>query len=387
MSNARFLPIAILTVISLNGFSQTDTAKSSKLPSIMGGVGVLYFNGDIGKGAGITPYSTIRGGYTFGVEERPVSFLGIQVDGLLGKLSASERSNTPSDNLNFQSSIFSGELLLNLHLDGLIFKKNAVLAPYIYAGFSYLSYKTATDSLSAAGTPYYYWTDGSIRNEPQTAADILTAKIIQRDYTYETPLNSGSTFSVPVGLGIKFRITDNVAMNLSAAYYFSFSKNIEHYDISGKNDKYLFSFFTLEYHFTKKSKTQAVNEQHYEGAQLEKEVVMKDTASSKDITKEQEAALEEKQEHADTSAVDRNAIFNENPTLSFAKGVDAEVQKKAQSGGTMHKIPDKFASVDRDHNGYISSSEITQVIDDFFEGTTTLSISDINELIDYFFDQ
>src|ERR1700739_3801728 len=110
MSNSRFLPIAILTALSVNGFAQSSTTapaqspsadtakKAGPLPSVMGGIGVLYFNGNINRASSITPLSTVRAGYTLAIEERPVSFLGIQLDAMIGKLATSKRSSNPDSN-------------------------------------------------------------------------------------------------------------------------------------------------------------------------------------------------------------------------------------------------------------------------------------------------
>jgi hypothetical protein len=385
MSTKRFAPIAVFMLLSMQICTAQSDSTSKKLPSIMGGVGVLYFNGSINHMAGVTAYSTIRGGYTFGIEERPVKFFGIQLSGIYGKLATSQRSDTPKNNKNFQSTIMQGDLTLILHFDGLIFKPSAVFAPFIYTGIGFMSYTTATDSLDGNNHPYYYWTDGSIRNEPQNAADILTAKVIQRDYTYETPLNKGTTMCVPVGVGIKLRITDNLKMNIQAAYYFTFSNNIEHYNLTSTKDKYLYSFFTLEYQFGKKSEDNR-NQQRYESVDFT--TMMKDTVKPKETNQQLLAKLDSAAAHRDTSAIDRSAMFNDNPSLGFLQDLDkAHQQASTGTNNSGHKLPKEWEAADKNHDGYISSQEITQVIDEFFDGTSSYTIADINKLIDYFFDQ
>ncbi|HXP50950.1 MAG TPA: hypothetical protein VN922_13405, partial [Bacteroidia bacterium] len=52
-----------------------------------------------------------------------------------------------------------------------------------------------------------------------------------------------------------------------------------------------------------------------------------------------------------------------------------------------NKLPPRFRPADKNKDGYISSQEITQAIDEFFDGTSVMTIADINALIDYFFDQ
>ncbi len=414
MTNASFLPIAILTVLSLNGFSQSnapattapatattapaatspDTAKKNNpLPSVMAGVGVLYFNGNIGKGSGITAYTTIRGGYTIGVEERPVSFLGIQLDAMFGKLAASERSDTPSNNLNFQTNVMQFELTANLHLDGLLLKKDAPIAPYLYTGFSFMTYSKYTDLYDAAGQPYYYWTDGSIRDVPQNAYDVSTANasnnyhVVHRSYNYNTLVATGSTECVPIGLGVKVKLTDNIAVNVQAAYYFTFTNSLEVYSSVANGtakDKYLYSFATIEYHFTRKQESH-LDETRYQNVTMDNSFIQ-DTLKKNDkgISAADANRLDSLYNHRDTSAVDRSEAFNAHPTEGALKAQDQEEIKKSHDP---NKVPPRFRPADKNHDGYISSQEITEAIDEFFDGTSTMTIADINGLIDYFFDQ
>ncbi len=395
MSIKKITSITLLTLTSLGIYAQDagllDEAPS-KLPSVALGAGVLYFNGDIGKGVGVTPYSTVRGGYCLTVEERPLPYLGFSLSGIYGQLAASERSLDSTKNLNFQSTIITGDLLVNLHLDGLLLKSSSVVAPFFYAGVSVMSFSPYTDIKDANGKPYYYWSDGTIRNEAQTASDIITAKVIQRDYSYETPLDSGKyskvAISIPLGLGIKFRVNENFSFNLQATYYFTFSPYIDNYKISGMNDKYLYSFFSIEYHFGKKK--DGMDDARYQGIDFSS--LIKDTVKTVSQPKQKEQPVSDSaiaaQNAAFSSAVDHNAEFNENPTLQSLQKVDAShTNKEGARVSKNNNMPAKFKAADKNGDGYISSDEITQTIDGFFDGTSTYTIADINALIDYFFDQ
>jgi hypothetical protein len=375
--------VVFLSFLCFKSYSQ-QYITPSKLPSLALGAGVLYFNGDIGKGTGVTPYATIRPGVNFTIEERPISFLGFSLTGLYGSLSASERSTDSSNNLNFETKIFSGDLMVNLHLDGLLLPGDAPIAPFIYAGVSYMYYNPYADLKDAQGYPYYYWTDGTIRNEPQNSADLLTAKIVNRDYVYETPLDSGKynkyTFCVPVGLGLKFRVSENFFMNVQATYYFTFSPNIDNYKLSGKDNKFLYSFFTLEYHFGgEKDKRMA----KYEGVDFKKLIKEENKPVTKAKEEPKEVPMSDSaiaaQYAKDTLAVDRSEVFNENPSMQALTNIDKLAKK--------HNLPDKFKSADKNGDGIITSQEITQAIDEFFDGSSNMTIQDINALIDYFFDQ
>src|ERR1700722_10595276 len=143
MSIKKITSITLLMLTSFGIYAQDAGLQDeapSKLPSVALGAGILYFNGDIGKGVGVTPYSTVRGGYCLTVEERPLPYLGFSLTGVYGQLAASERSLDTTKNLNFQSTIITGDLLVNLHLDGLLLKSSSVVAPFFYAGVSVMSF-------------------------------------------------------------------------------------------------------------------------------------------------------------------------------------------------------------------------------------------------------
>src|SRR6185312_9063043 len=384
--------IAFFSLLGQLAFSQaSDKTFTLRPPSVALGAGVLYFNGDIGKGVGVTPYSTVRGGFNLSVEERPLPYLGVSLMGMYGHLSASERSLDTVNNLNFQSTVVSGDLLVSFHLDGSVLKPDADVAPFIYTGISFLSFSPYADLKDATGNPYYYWTDGSVRNQPETSENILTAKTVNRDYTYETALDSGKyakhTFSLPIGIGVKLRITEKCFMNIQSCYYFTFSPNIDNYKITGKNNKYIYSFVSLEYNFGRSSE----DPRDVKYRSVDFSALIKDTVST---SKSRTVAVQDNTpplsdsaiaaQHAkDTVSEDRSGSFNANPTLTTLAQQDKANNAKAGA----HNLPDKFKAADKNGDGVITSQEITQSIDEFFDGTSTMSIADINSLIDYFFDQ
>lgn len=50
-------------------------------------------------------------------------------------------------------------------------------------------------------------------------------------------------------------------------------------------------------------------------------------------------------------------------------------------------IPDKFKNLDTDGDDYISFEELLQVIDNYFDQKLNLSVEDIYELNNFFFEQ
>jgi len=62
------------------------------------------------------------------------------------------------------------------------------------------------------------------------------------------------------------------------------------------------------------------------------------------------------------------------------------MQNKARRGDSL-PIPAKFKRLDVNNDGYISFDELVKSINDFFDESSTYLPADINELIDFFFEQ
>jgi hypothetical protein len=416
-------------IIPFSSFSQDEFIH---IASVSAGGGVLTFNGDIGKGKNVSAYTYIKGGYYLNIEKRfAKNYLGASLNIMLGKLAMGERSTDVTRNRNFESSLTQLGLNLTAYLQN---KKDLPLIPYFTTGFSFASLNAKTDIKYHGDSLYYYWTDGSIRNLPQIPGSEYFAKHIERDYIYESKLDSAATsaMSLPIGIGVKMRLNRNIEANLGATYRLTFSNNIDGVK-GGVNDKYLFSYFSLTYNITRKSKEAREKEKAATGifALLEKQdsdgdgvndnidicpgtpkgakVDSKGCPIDSDedgvpdyLDKEpntQKGALVDAEgktltdamilEKAmqDSIASERVNIFMNEPTLATLKKLDTEIQKKKQTSGANVKIPAKFLSADKNHDGIISSAEISAVIDEFFEGTNDYTVEKIHELIDFFFEQ
>ena len=91
---------------------------------------------------------------------------------------------------------------------------------------------------------------------------------------------------------------------------------------------------------------------------------------------------------ADSLATDRNQLFKQNPSLAYLKGVESQIKQERKSNpGKKTSIPENLKIADKNKDGLITTNEITDAIDAFFDGNTALSIDKINSLIDYFFEQ
>ena len=433
-----FSIVILFTSIQLVN-SQTEPEKTKQLPSVAIGAGVLSFNGDIGNGVNLSSFSRIKGGYNLTIEQRIGKYFGISLNGLYGKLADGERTKTR--NLNFQSQIMQGDLNLVIHFDNdLLLKRSSVFAPYIFVGIGFLKFDPHGDMTDKNGTRYNYWNDGSIRSLPESDVNAASATYLQRDYTYETKLTDSTTnyarhsLAVPVGIGFNLKINDNLSANIGASYYFTFTDWIDNVK-SGKNDSYIFANVSLQYTFTKKPKE--VSSKAYENVDFtsldkldtdedgvndandqcpgtpkgvkvdakgcaedndedgipdyrDKEVMTKKGAvvDAEGVTIT-DKMIADRQSQNDSLATERSEVFNQNPSLSYLKDLDAKAND-ARKGGTTAKtnsIPAALKPADKNNDGYISSDEITGAIDSFFDGSSDFTVERLNDLIDFFFEQ
>ena len=355
---------------------------------------------------------------------------------MYGKLSGTQRSKL--SNLNFQSKIFQGDLNLVFHADnGLLFKRDSLLSPYISIGLGFLKFNPYGDLKNANGITYNYWTDFTIRDIGESEPNASSAVIIQRDFTYETKLTDPntnykrSTLALPIGGGFKLKLLDNIDVNLSATYYLTFTDWIDNYK-SGNNDKFLYTNISLQYNFAKnKSKNSfshaldfsaidnldsdgdgvSDSKDHCQGTPngvgvdiygcptdsdedgipnyLDKEPQTK----KGDIVNESGETLttkmiKEKQIAYEAEASERNNMFNERPSLEYLKEIEsmAEASQKKNSKNKI-EIPESLKPADKNKDEFISANEIKDAIDNFFEGDSDFTVEKINALIDFFFQQ
>lgn len=434
--------ISLFLVLKLTG-QENDKQKRSyhHLPAIGFGGGALSFIGDVGNNSPAAVTSSIRLAYAFSVEQRFGAFLGAELKGNYGFISKNEQ--TDLRNLNFETSMTGGELSLNIYLDNILSKKQLNFAPYFGFGAGYYMFNPYGDLLDAFGEKYFYWDDGTIRNMSQSNENFLLADTLRRDYTYETRLGDSigyqrSTLVFPVQFGLRFKMSDNLSANLSASYYFTQTDYIDNVQ-NGSFDAFINGRATLVYHFGGYDNNRNPLYDNVDFASIDKEDADADGVrdhkdkcpgteagvqvdgkgcpvdSDKDgvpdyrdeeentekgvLVDEKGVTLTEELQvklSIDSLATDRERIKEEYPSL-YGLLVENNEYPNMQSLGEDFKntssslnengIPNEFSSADRDSNGIITTSEIYEVIDGFFEGSNGYNIKKIHRLIAFFFEQ
>lgn len=222
-----------------------DKPKIPRLPIFGLGAGLMTFYGDV-KEKNIGDPNSFRFGFNFSITQPLSQSLGFGLSVLYGKLAG----NQMLTNRNFETKLTNVGLNIIYSFDNNVILKNSVkAAPYLFAGPHFNLLKTSSDLKDKDGKTYNYWSDGTIRNLPE--ADNVKTDTLQRDYVYESSLiPSHSAISFPIGVGIKFRISNQFSANISAEYHFTLSDKIDAFE-DGIVDKYSFASVSVHYNLYK----------------------------------------------------------------------------------------------------------------------------------------
>ncbi len=267
---------------------------------IGGGVGTMAYYGDLSYRWNATRFSVPA--YTIFLEKKVSPSFGIQLNGTYGQITGNDRTkNWKGDlltanpdfgrSLNFKTDIRAASLLLQYHFDnGHLLSQYSTFSPYVFAGVGITDFTVYGDLFDGSGNRYYYWSDNTIRSTPESNGGEVP--VINQDGKYETKLTGLNTevnsypttvLSIPAGVGVKIRLTDQLSANVQAGATYAFTDYLD--DVSGNyasagynnelqayaanpadvirqprgegknnHDLYFSSFVTLSYHFGYKQK-------------------------------------------------------------------------------------------------------------------------------------
>src|ERR1700756_1716311 len=231
---------------------QAEETVDKHKPSVMVGVSALKFMGYVGSNSDLNPLLDARLGYFLSVEQRFGKVLGVEIGGLYGQLAGTD--NSMVSHLNFQSQIMQGHISLTANFDKL-FKEDPAVSPFINVGIGYMTFTSYGDNKAANGKDYYYWKDGSIRDQPDSVQYQTTAHVLKRDYNYETQLKTNNVTGclvVPMGGGLNFHFGRRWTTSIGVNYTMCFTQWIDNTGLKPNN--YLSGNVGIQYEFKKKSK-------------------------------------------------------------------------------------------------------------------------------------
>jgi len=356
---------------------------------------------------------------------------------IYGQLTADQRSSINLEqNLNFRTSIIDFGVNLEYGF-GHIFKKQSVLQPFISLGIENIQFTSKADLYSNTNELYNYWIDGSIRNLPQSSAG---STVIHRDYVFETDLRqlekdnglgkySQNAFSLPIDVGLDFKISERVTCRLGTSLHLTTTDFIDNVSSKGTtvvgkkgNDNFTFSYFSLHFDLFSQPKTMIIEKMF---AELEIDDVMFDDEDGDFIMDPVDNCpgtpygivvdslgcpfdsdldgiadyLDKEVESYPGVWVDKDGkTISEEVFLAKLLGRSeamnrADVRAYFETIGkgyvrkSVAEIPEKYKKLDIDEDGYISFEELLQAIDSYFDFKLNFKVEDIYELNNFFFEQ
>lgn len=423
--------------------SEEKSESSSKfVPNLFFNVGLSNYRGDIGFISDIGSVYTAIPSYTLGVNYSFYNWIGVDLYGTYFGLTQSER--TLARNHNFKTTVFGGGLNLKLLLaNDVIIPLSSGVQPYLIGGLSFYSFNQKTDLKSSDGEFYNYWSDGSIRDLPESEINALTANEITRDLDYETDIENvgSSSLGFSYGLGSYFRVNSWVNVQADFTYTSLMSDAIDGLEVGKWNDGF-FNFSlgaNFNLHNFKNKKTKQDNfyanvnfdailaadsdadgvkdiddrcldtpqdiKVDLKGCPIDTDKDGVPDYKDEEIESAKDATVDENGKAIPDSLV-KNASEDTLVTLrsqlcefypSMCNFSDSDVQYQILNTGSADNI--KISSendmpieeivklADNNKNGKIDVKEIYDSIDLFLTGESKMQMNDVHRLVDYFFSQ
>lgn len=451
----RFIQTLILVAFTANAFGQgsiedllkteVDNINPVYKPVIGAGVGSFMFLGDV-RDESQNPFNGTLGykvNVSTFVDNKHMIRANFYFIG--GKLSGNERSSSNLlRNNNFSSDILVFGVNLNYDFDN-FYKKYKKLHPFVSAGFETITFSSKTDlSANIAGEeiPYHYWSDGTIRNIAQTDfPNYPNARLMSRDYTYETDLRADVdygggeyaqyTFAIPFEFGLDYYLTDRMLFRIGTSYHLTFTDFIDHVShenttgvIGDKgNDDFMYTYISMHLDLFSSDKTLTVqrlfadvewdptlmsdedNDGWFDGWDQCPETpygVETDTTGcplDDDFDGIPNYQDDEVNSRYGAYVDDRGVEISDDEIIALLdmskavrrEDVDLYVRTPSSYANyrrvTAKEIPEKFIGIDTDGDAYISFDEMMNAIDLYFDFDSELSPEDLQELKDFFFSQ
>ncbi len=428
--------LRLFTIMLIVATSITSIAQNKDYITIGAGYNLLSFKGDLNQNQKYNALNSFRGGYNFFFEKRFVGLIGLSGNAMFGKVSQYENSSVLR--LYFQSKVSEFDFRVSLYSDNkFLLGPETLFTPFISAGIGYLKFDPYGDLADKNNDTYYYWADGSLMNQAETEENELTASEISRDYEYETQLTDPtedylrSAMAIPLTLGINCKLTDHLNMRVSGTYLYTNSDWIDNTSEDSKNDKIISTNFSLTYtiggkedqssYFGDTNFNELIDEDNDQDGvkdvidmcqQTPKGVIVDELGCPIDTDQDGVPDFMDKEENtSDTSHVNKDGVtitdedflqkFMQRDSTGIAttilkvhhisklkemKEFDRRIDKHNRSG--MHiAVPKEFLFADFDNDGIIHSDEAISCLDKFLDGELNITIKQLCDMIDFFFEQ
>lgn len=408
------------------------------MPVIGFGGGTMHFFGDV-TNAYATPFST-KYGMRVNVSSPPFdkkrTFL-VNFFLLIGEVTGNERSLTePERNLNFKSNITAFGINLEYNFGHLIRKEAPVLKPFVSAGFEPFMFSAKGD-LYTGSVPYHYWSDGTIRDIPESSGNLLGNEVLVRDWTFETDLRdedlyglgnySQFSFAIPIDAGLDFNVSSRMKFRLGTSFHFSFTDLIDNVSSEGEGivgnkakDHFMFTYLSLHLDLFSEPKTRTEELLFAELDDFDYLMFEDDdndgVLNLADECPETPAGVEvdtlgcpldfdrdgvpdymDREDSPPGAIVDSNGVEYDEDELIRLLAIREAIPRnqlplymatgQEQQRMTLADLPEKFHVLDIDGDTYLSFDELLLAIDNFFDYQSFMNTEEVYRVINFFFAQ
>lgn len=258
-----FLMVLITTFsVGQDSIPDNNTLISKEFKPSMGlGIGVFDFYGDVNNNQR-TSILTTPLAYELYIYRKINGYSDLGFTFLTGELIGNQYG--VDNTLNFKTAINSGSVFYTYNF-GHFLKEDAVFTPHVALGIAFFNFNSKGDLFDASGNRYHYWDDGTIRNIAETSPLAEQARVIQRDYFYETDLRnadldglgkySQNAFAFPLTIGANLKMSDRLSFRLSGTIHFTTTDLVDNVSNEGEgtregnalNDHFVFYSAGLHY--------------------------------------------------------------------------------------------------------------------------------------------
>ncbi len=148
---------------------------------------------------------------------------------------------TSADNfgraLNARTEIRDAALMFTYYFDNdQLLSRRAFLSPYFSFGVGLTDFEVFGDLFYGQDQRYFYWNDNTVRDRPQDAPDAAQAVEVSQNGQFETNLTQLRTedeaydtrvLHIPVGIGLKFRLSSRINLNLDLTARYTFTDYLD----------------------------------------------------------------------------------------------------------------------------------------------------------------
>lgn len=408
-------------------------------PVVSFSYGVLSFHGDVtnSMNSPVVGNSAVKVNMATFIDKKQHFVANFNF--MVGRLNGNEYSYSDiSRNLNFETELYSIGLNIEYRF-GHLFPATSLVRPYVSLGLENLNFSAKGDLKNISDMPYYYWSDGTIRDLDEGTPGL--SNVIYRDYVYETDLRlresqefglgnySQTTFGIPVGLGLHFRIDRRAFFSLGMSYHYAFTDVLDNVAYEGTNiqgakgnDSYIFSHLSLHFDLFSDPATRTVDLLYADvefdplffddedgdfvldvadrcpGTPFGVEVDTLGCPLDVDqdgvpdyLDKEMESAPGAwVNEDGETVAEEdflvlmqqRNEAMQREDVASYLEIIMGEYRLSSAV-----EIPEQFKPLDENNDGYISFNELLKTVDLYFDFQVDLDLEELRQVNEFFFSQ